>query len=90
VRGESRILDDHTERTLALLAEVSSDPDSAPSHARRLSEALAIGFQASLMIRHAPSNDAGAFVSSRLGPDRAWQYGSLAPGVDAAAIVARH
>jgi putative acyl-CoA dehydrogenase len=90
VRGASALLDAHTDRTLSLLAAVAADPATAPSNARRLTEALALAFQASLMLRHAPSLDAEAFIGARLGEERAWQYGALPTGTDAAAIVARH
>lgn len=89
-RGASAMLDAHTDRTLALLSSVAADPGSAPAQARRLTELLALAFQASLMLRHAPSTDAEAFIATRLGEDRAWQYGALPKGTDAAAIVARH
>ncbi|QIG40575.1 DNA alkylation response protein [Microbacterium sp. 4R-513] len=90
VRGESGVLDGHVDRTLALLAAVAGDPDSAPAHARRLTEALALAFQASLMLRHAPGLDAQTFIAARLGDERTWHYGALPSGTDAAAIVARH
>jgi putative acyl-CoA dehydrogenase len=90
VRGASALLDAHTDRTLSLLAAVAADPATAPSNARRLTETLALAFQASLMLRHAPSLDAEAFIGARLGEERAWQYGALPTGTDAAAIVARH
>lgn len=90
VRGASALLDAHTDRTLSLLTDVAADPATAASSARRLTEALALAFQASLMLRHAPSIDAEAFIGARLGDERAWQYGALPTGTDAAAIVARH
>lgn len=88
--GASGLLDGHVARTLELLVEVAADPVSAQTQARRLSEGLALALQASLMLRHAPSLDAEAFIASRLGEDRAAQYGVLPRGTDAAAIVARH
>lgn len=89
--GASTLLDAHVERSLALMAELAAgDPRDAQTDARRLSENLALAFQASLMLRHAPTTDAEAFIASRLGADRGWQYGTLPRGTDAAAIVARH
>ncbi|MFE5408810.1 acyl-CoA dehydrogenase family protein [Microbacterium sp. NPDC056569] len=88
--GASAVLDRHVERTLALLQRLTADPEDAPSQARRLSEDLALAFQASLMLRHAPGLDADTFIAARLGEDRGAQYGVLSPGTDAAAIVARH
>ena len=89
--GSSTLLDAHVARTFALLQDLAgADPEEAQSQARRLSEGLALAFQASLMLRHAPSPSAEAFIAARLGEDRAAQYGVLPRGTDAAAIVARH
>jgi putative acyl-CoA dehydrogenase len=89
--GASALLDLHVADTLRLLEEVAdADADTAQSQARRLSESLALALQASLMLRHAPTTDAEAFIGARLGQDRAAQYGVLPRGTDAAAIVARH
>jgi putative acyl-CoA dehydrogenase len=57
--------------------------------ARRLVERLAVCLQASLLVRHAPAPVADAFLAARV--DTAGHaYGTLPPGTDAAAIVARH
>ncbi|MFC8682321.1 acyl-CoA dehydrogenase family protein [Microbacterium ureisolvens] len=89
--GASPVLDRHVERTLALLQRLSgADADDAASQARRLGEDLALAFQASLMLRHAPSSHAETFIAARLGEDRGAQYGVLPARTDAAAIVARH
>ncbi|MET0811511.1 MAG: acyl-CoA dehydrogenase family protein [Microbacterium sp.] len=87
--GASAVLDRHVERTLALLGSLGTVSD-AQTQARRVSEALALGFQASLMLRFAPTIDAEAFIAARLGEDRGAQYGVLPVGTDAASIVARH
>ncbi|MET0672413.1 MAG: acyl-CoA dehydrogenase family protein [Microbacterium pygmaeum] len=89
--GASRALDAHVARTLRLLDDVAAaGPDHAQAQARRLSESLALALQGSLMLRHAPSLDAEAFIGARLGEDRAVSYGVLPRGTDAAAVVARH
>lgn len=89
--GLSPVLDAHAARALALLTRLArADASEAQSQARRLSEDLALALQASLMLRHAPSRDADTFIRARLGEDRGTQYGVLAAGTDAAAIVARH
>ncbi len=85
--GAHAVLDDHVARTLALLR---SRDGGEPAQARRLVESLALALQGSLMVRHAPQADAAAFVRTRLGDDRTWQYGALPAGTDAAAIAARH
>ncbi|KAA9110445.1 acyl-CoA dehydrogenase family protein [Microbacterium rhizomatis] len=90
-KGASPLLDAHVDRTLRLLDELAgAEPSEAQRDARRLSEWLALAFQSSLMLRHAPSLDAETFIAVRLGEDRAAQYGVLPRGTDAAAIVARH
>ena len=89
--GQSTLLDAHVDRTLTLLRRLSAaDADDAAAEARRLSESLALAFQASLMLRHAPSDAAGAFIGARLGDDRGAQYGVLPTGTNAAALLHRH
>lgn len=72
-----------------LTAARGQDPAALQAGARRLTEALALALQASLMIRHAPAYAADAFVAARLGEDRGTQYGVLPAGADVAAILAR-
>jgi putative acyl-CoA dehydrogenase len=57
--------------------------------ARRLVEDLAIGLQASLLVRHAPPAVADGFCAGRHDGARGRVYGTLPPGVDAKAIVDR-
>jgi putative acyl-CoA dehydrogenase len=57
--------------------------------ARRVVEDLAVGFQASLLVRHAPPAVADAFCAARLGGRGGRVYGTLPAGVDATAIVDR-
>jgi putative acyl-CoA dehydrogenase len=79
-RGTDARLDAHLD---ALRAE----PDEWS--ARSVVEDLALAFQASLLVRHAPPFVADAFCASRLGPERHRAFGTLPAGVDAAAIVSR-
>jgi putative acyl-CoA dehydrogenase len=58
--------------------------------ARRVVERLALALQASLLVRHASADVADAFCATRLGGKGGRAYGTLPPGVDAAAIVDRH
>lgn len=89
--GASSLLDAHVARALRMLEDLrGADAGEAQAQARRLTEALALALQASLMLRHAPSSAAETFVAARLGEDRGAQYGVLPTGTDAAAIVARH
>jgi putative acyl-CoA dehydrogenase len=50
---------------------------------------MATTLQGSLLARHAPAAVSDAFIASRLGGDWGQSFGSLPPGVDARAIVAR-
>ena len=56
---------------------------------RRLVEDLALAFQGSLLVRHAPPAVADAFCASRFSGDPGRAYGTLPAGVDAAAIIDR-
>jgi putative acyl-CoA dehydrogenase len=77
--GADRRLDAHTER----LADALRQPDERS--ARRLVEALALGLQASLLVRHAPAAVADAFCAARLG-DGGLAFGTLPAGADTAAV----
>jgi putative acyl-CoA dehydrogenase len=57
--------------------------------ARRLVEELAVGLQASLLVRHSPPAVADAFCAARLGGEGGRVYGTLPGGVDAEAIIER-
>jgi putative acyl-CoA dehydrogenase len=57
--------------------------------ARRLVEQLALVFQGSLLVRHAPTAVADAFCGSRLGGDWGVAFGTLPVGVDTATLIDR-
>ncbi len=57
--------------------------------ARRLVEDLALAFQGSLLVRHAPPAVADGFGAGRLTGDHGRVYGTLPVGVDAQAIIER-
>ena len=61
----------------------------SPFEARRVVEDLAVAFQASLLIRHAPPAVADAFCASRLARDAGHAYGTLPPTTDFEGIVER-
>jgi putative acyl-CoA dehydrogenase len=67
-----------------------TDTEAIEPRARRVVERLALCLQGSLLVRHAPPAVADAFCAARLAGDAGLSYGTLPPGVDAAAIVARH
>jgi putative acyl-CoA dehydrogenase len=81
-RGGDVRLDAHLDRLASL------QPQDPAFEARRIVGDLAVGLQASLLVRHGPPEVADAFCASRL-DDGARGYGTLPPGVDAAAIAER-
>jgi putative acyl-CoA dehydrogenase len=81
--------DPRLDRAAGELRAELGDLDSIESRARRLVERMALVFQGSLLVRHAPAAVADAFCASRLGRDGGYAFGTLAPGVDANAIVER-
>jgi putative acyl-CoA dehydrogenase len=67
-----------------------ADHEAIEQRARRVVERMALCLQGSLLVRHAPPAVADAFCAARLEGDAGLNYGTLPPGADAAAIVARH
>jgi putative acyl-CoA dehydrogenase len=57
--------------------------------ARRLVEQLALVFQGSLLVRHAPTAVADAFCGSRLAGDWGVAFGTLSVGADTATLIER-
>jgi len=84
-RGGNAALDRHAAALRADLAELR-DPEFV---ARDLADRLALGLQASLLVRHAPERVADAFCHSRLERGGQGQYGSLPRGTDCAGIIER-
>ncbi|GAA4350522.1 acyl-CoA dehydrogenase family protein [Angustibacter luteus] len=91
-RGGHPVLDAHLDLTGRRVRELAVDPASAAAQrgARGLVEAMALGLQASLLTRFAPSATSSAFVEARLGPDRNHEYGALPVGADLESILSRH
>ncbi len=75
---------------VAALREELADAASIEPRARRIVERMALALQGSLLVRHAPAAVADAFCAARLAGDSGLQYGTLPPGIDAGAILARH
>jgi putative acyl-CoA dehydrogenase len=84
--GADARLDAH----VATLRRALADPDDLEHRARRVVEDLALALQGSLLVRHAPPFVADAFCAARLGGAAGLAYGTLPPGADTAAVVARH
>jgi putative acyl-CoA dehydrogenase len=83
--GADSRLDDAVGRVRKELTDVAD----IEYRARHLVEQLALVFQGSLLVRHAPSAVADAFCASRLGGDWGIAFGTLPVGVDTATIVER-
>jgi putative acyl-CoA dehydrogenase len=63
--------------------------DDLEHRARRVVEQLALVFQGSLLVRHAPAAVADAFCATRLDRDWGRAYGTLPTGLDLDAILER-
>jgi putative acyl-CoA dehydrogenase len=83
--GADPRLDDATARLHKELANF----EDIEYRARRIVESMALVLQGSLLVRHAPAAVADAFCASRFGGDWGIAFGTLPPGVDTAAIIAR-
>ncbi len=78
-------------RWVARLHDALRRPEALEGHARAIAQALALAFQAALLVEHAPEFVADAFCASRLG-DGAYAgaaFGALADATDFGAILAR-
>ncbi|MDQ6836580.1 MAG: acyl-CoA dehydrogenase family protein, partial [Actinomycetota bacterium] len=96
--GGDRRLDQHLTRTRERVQSVFAGAEGASAEqrlydsqfeARRLVEDLAVGLQASLLVRHAPPAVSDAFCAERLDGAGGRVYGTLPAGVDAKAIINR-
>ncbi|MEV8143494.1 acyl-CoA dehydrogenase family protein [Specibacter sp. NPDC078709] len=87
--GAHRIFDDFLARLMEQLAPVRHSPQDFAGQARAVVERMALALQASLLLRAAPTAVSEAFVVSRLGPDRSFNYGNLPPSSDLTGILAR-
>jgi putative acyl-CoA dehydrogenase len=88
--GSDARLDAHLARTRDRVGQaLSAGAEGAQFQARALVEDLAVGRQASLLVRHAPTAVADAFCAARLDGQGGRVYGTLPVGVDAAAIIER-
>jgi len=77
------------DRTAGALRDELAAPTDVEHSARRLVERMALVFQASLLVRHAPPPVADAFCVSRLGDRGGRAFGTLPTGVDTGSIVQR-
>jgi putative acyl-CoA dehydrogenase len=71
------------------LADELSDPLELEYRARDLAQSMALGLQASLLLRAGNTAVSDAFIASRLSGHRGQLYGALPTGVDCDAILER-
>ncbi|ADD45280.1 acyl-CoA dehydrogenase family protein [Stackebrandtia nassauensis] len=83
--GADRAFDAHV---AGLKRRLAAGPDEAS--ARLLADDLALALQGSLLLRHAPSEVAGAFTAARLGDNRGASYGAVPAGLAATGLVERN
>ena len=77
------------DRYVASLRKDCQNLESAPSRARALVEKMALAWQASLLVRYAPSAVSDAFCAARLGGGSGHLYGLLPAGIDCTAVMQR-
>lgn len=87
--AEARGADGRFDRFLARLQNDFADISDFQYRARNLVDRMALALQASLLLRHSPSEVADAFCASRLEHGGGLNYGNLPSGTDAAAIIKR-
>jgi putative acyl-CoA dehydrogenase len=73
----------------ATLRDELAAPADVEAQARTLVERLALVFQASLLVRHAPPAVSDAFCASRLGDRSGRAFGTLPSGLDLDPIIER-
>ncbi|HSM77524.1 MAG TPA: hypothetical protein VLT57_07860, partial [Bryobacteraceae bacterium] len=83
-KGADRRFDTYLDELTTTLRQ-----DLTEAGARRIAERLALVLQASLLIRHSPSEVADAFCVSRLGGDWGRTAGTLPAGIDFRGIIQR-
>jgi putative acyl-CoA dehydrogenase len=82
--------DPRLDRAVAELKRELSEMDDAEARARRVVERMALVLEGSLLLRFGDPAVADAFCASRLAGDWGHSFGTLPPGTQFTAIVARH
>ncbi len=77
------------DKALDLMKEHLTNTADLELRARRITERMAVVWQAALLVRHAPAAVADAFCQSRLGPAWTGAYGTLPAECDFDAIIKR-
>jgi putative acyl-CoA dehydrogenase len=83
--GENRLFHQH----LQGLKDRTLDPENLPFDARARVEALALAWQASLLLSHSDPAIADAFCAARLGPGKGHLYGTLPAETDCRPVLRR-
>src|SRR5262249_22636592 len=83
-RAEARVAD-----LVADAGKLLSDRDNLEGRARQLPQSLALAFQAALLLEHAPTPVADAFMAARIGGTGVRAYGALPPGIDLELLIER-
>lgn len=84
-RGADRRFDAFVKRLEGMLGDVRE----GETRARQVVERLALAFQGSLLVQHAPHGVADAFCASRLATDRGLGFGTLPAGTDFDTLIDR-
>lgn len=84
----------HLDRTIAkakarIASLATTDMNSIQYQARSLVDLMALTFQASLLVRHAPNEVSDLFCESRLATEGLHNYGALPSGIDLSQIIER-
>ena len=79
--------DPRLDRHAAALVASLSHPETDEREARRVAGGVAVSLAASLLVRHAPAAIADAYCASRLGGSDTGAFGTLARGIDCAAVI---
>lgn len=87
--GTAAGADSRLDDAVARLRKEFASVDDLEYRARRIVEQLALVFQGSLLVQHAPAAVADAFCGSRLGGDWGVAFGTLPVGVDTATLIER-
>ena len=89
-RGGNRLLDAHLDSLhMRLQALAGADAKDLQFGARGLVDAMALAFQGSLLVRHAPTVVSEAWCLGRLGGNLQQNYGALPAGTEVAQIIDR-
>ncbi|GHO70278.1 DNA alkylation response protein [Ktedonobacter sp. SOSP1-52] len=85
----ARAANKHLDEAVQALQQELSHLDNIEWRARFLVERMALILQSALLVQHAPASLSDAFCASRLGGAWGHAFGTLPPGIDAQAILAR-